>query len=129
MAVSEKYEVYKCNVCGNVVVVATVGGGELTCCGEAMEKLEPRQLEEGGVIHIPVIKKEDDKIVVEVGEVSHPMDDDHYIAFIELIVGDKIYIASLNPGDEPKAVFDVCAEVADCKANEYCTKHGFWNSN
>ena len=128
MAVSEKYEVYKCNICGNVVIVTNVGGGELVCCGEAMELLEPRQLEEGGVKHIPVIKKEDDKIVVEVGEVTHPMDDDHYIAFIELIVNDKIYVASLNPGDEPKAVFDVCVDVADCKANEYCTKHGLWNS-
>ena len=128
MPVSEKYEVYKCNLCGNVVIVTAVGGGELVCCGEAMELLEPRQLEEGGVKHIPIIKKEDDKIVVEVGEVSHPMDDDHYIAFIELIVNDKIYVASLKPGDEPKAVFDVCADVEDCKANEYCTKHGFWNS-
>ena len=128
MPVSEKYEVYKCNTCGNVIIVTTVGGGELICCGEAMELLEPRQLEEGGVKHIPIIKKEDDKIIVEVGEVSHPMDDDHYIAFIELIVNDKIYVASLNPGDEPKAVFDVCADVADCKANEYCTKHGLWNS-
>ena len=128
MAVSEKYEIYKCNVCGNVVIVSNVGGGELSCCGEAMELLEPRQLDEGGVKHIPVIKKEDNKIVVEVGEVTHPMDDDHYIAFIELIVNDKIYLASLKPGDEPKAVFDVCADVEDCKANEYCTVHGLWNS-
>ena len=128
MAVEEVYQIYRCNLCGNIVVVTTVGGGELSCCGQAMELLEPRQLEEGGVKHIPVIKKEDNKIVVEVGEVTHPMEDEHYIAFVELKVGDKSYFATFKPGEEPKAVFDVCAEPEECEALEYCTLHGLWNS-
>ena len=128
MAVEEVYQIYRCNLCGNIVVVTTVGGGELSCCGQAMELLEPRQLEEGGVKHIPIIRKEGDIIVVEDGEVTHPMEDEHYIAFVELKVNGKSYFATFKPGDEPKAEFDVCADVADCEAIEYCTVHGLWNS-
>lgn len=128
MAVEKVYQIYRCNLCGNIVVVTDVGGGELSCCGQAMELLEPRQLEEGGAKHIPVIKKEGDKIVVEVGEITHPMEEEHHISFVELIIGDKAYFATFKPGDEPKAEFDVCAEPEDCEAIEYCTVHGLWNS-
>jgi superoxide reductase len=93
-----------------------------------MELLEPRQLPEGGVKHIPVITKEDGKIVVTMGEEAHPMLEEHYINFVELIVGDQVYRANLKPGDEPKAVFDVNAEVEDVKAIEYCNIHGLWHS-
>ena len=95
---------------------------------EERELLEPRQLPEGGVKHIPVITKEDGKIVVTMGEVEHPMVEEHYINFVELIVGDQVYRANLKPGDEPKAVFDVNAEVEDVKAIEYCNIHGLWHS-
>ena len=121
-------ESYRCNHCGNMVEAIAEGGGELVCCGEAMELLEPRQLPEGGVKHIPVITKEDGKIVVTMGEVAHPMEEEHYINFVELIVGDQVYRANLKPGDEPKAVFDVNAEVEDVKAIEYCNIHGLWHS-
>ena len=89
-----------------MVEVIVEGAGELVCCGEAMELLEPRQLPEGGVKHIPVITKEDGKIVVTMGEEAHPMLEEHYI----------------------KAVFDVNAEVEDVKAIEYCNIHGLWHS-
>ena len=121
-------EIYRCNLCGNMVEAIAEGAGELTCCGEAMELLEPRQLQEGGVKHIPVITKEDGKIVVTMGEVEHPMEENHYIVFVELIVGDQVYRANLNPGEEPKAIFDVNAEVEDVKAIEYCNIHGLWHS-
>lgn len=121
-------EVYRCNHCGNMVEAIVEGVGELVCCGEAMELLEPRQLPEGGVKHIPVITKEDGKIVVTMGEEAHPMLEEHYINFVELIVGDQVYRANLKPGDEPKAVFDVNAEVEDVKAIEYCNIHGLWHS-
>lgn len=122
-------EIYRCNVCGNMVEVVNNGAGELTCCDQAMELLEPRQLEEGGAKHIPIITKENDKIVVTMGEIPHPMEKEHYIVFVELIIGDKVYRANLNPGDEPKAEFDVNAELEDVKAIEYCSIHGLWPSN
>ena len=121
-------EIYRCNLCGIMVEAIVEGAGELVCCGEAMELLEPRQLPEGGVKHIPVITKEDGKIVVPMGEEPHPMLEEHYLNFVELIVGDQVYRANLKPGDEPKAVFDVNAEVEDVKAIEYCNIHGLWHS-
>ena len=125
---TEINQIYKCNICGNIVEVLSNGAGELTCCGQAMELLEPTQKEEGGIKHIPVITKEDGKIVVTMGEVAHPMEEEHHIVFVELIIGNKIYRANLNAGDEPKAIFDVDAELDDVKAIEYCNLHGLWHS-
>jgi len=120
-------EIYKCNLCGNMVQAVGSAGGTLSCCGQEMELLEPRQLEEGGAKHIPVVTKEDDKIVVNMGEIPHPMEEEHYIQFIILNVGEKIYRANLNPGDEPKAVFDINAEPDEIKAIAYCNIHGLWH--
>ncbi len=125
---TEINQIYKCNICGNIVEVLSNGAGELTCCGQDMELLEPTQKEEGGIKHIPVITKENGKIVVTMGEVAHPMEEEHHIVFVELIVGDQIYRANLNAGDEPKAIFDVDAELDDVKAIEYCNLHGLWHS-
>ena len=104
------------------------GAGELVCCGEAMELLEARQLEEGGVKHIPVVTKEDGKIVVTMGEVEHPMLEEHYINFVQLTIGDQVFRANLKPGEEPKAIFDINAEIEDIEAIEYCNIHGLWNA-
>ena len=125
---AEVNEHYKCNSCGSIVQVVSSGEDSLSCCGEEMELLEARQLEEGGAKHIPVVTKEDDKIVVALGEVEHPMVDEHYIEFIILTVDDKQYRANLNPGDEPKAVFDINAEVDDVDAIAYCNIHGLWHN-
>jgi len=121
-------EIFRCNVCGNMVEVVCQSGGELTCCNQAMELLEERQLDVGMEKHIPVIEKDGDKIVVKVGDVPHPMEDEHYICFVELIDGDKVYRETLKPGEEPKAVFDVCADPGNLRAREYCSVHGLWPS-
>jgi len=121
-------EIYRCNVCGNMVEDINEGAGQLVCCGENMELLEERQLDVGPEKHIPIIKKDGDKIVVKVGEVPHPMEEEHHICFVELFVGDKVYRKSLNAGDEPKAVFEVCADISDLRAREYCSVHGLWPS-
>jgi len=121
-------EIYRCNVCGNMVEIVKEGPGELTCCNQAMELLEERQLDVGSEKHIPIIEKDGDKIVVKVGEVHHPMEEEHYICFVELFVGDKVYTKTLKAGDEPKAVFEVCADTDDLRAREYCSVHGLWPS-
>lgn len=121
-------DIYKCEVCGNIVVVADVGGGELTCCGQKMTKLTPEIKEEGGAKHIPVITKVEDGINVKLGEVPHPMEEDHYIKFIILTDGEQIYRANLKPGDAPEATFKVTGDAADFKACAYCNKHGLWPS-
>lgn len=126
---TELGQIYRCNVCGNMVEVINAEGGTLVCCNQNMELLEPRQLEEGGVKHIPIIEKDGDKIKVKLGEVPHPMEEDHYIKFIELIDGSKRYHASLNPGDAPEAIFDINDDISKFKAIAYCNVHGLWPSD
>lgn len=126
---TELNQVYRCNVCGNIVIVADPNAGTLSCCGQEMELLVPEQKEEGGAKHIPVITKVDEGINVKLGEVEHPMEEDHYIKFIILSDGEQIFRANLKPGDKPEATFKVTGDVADYKACAYCNKHGLWPSN
>ncbi len=124
----EKNDVYKCNLCGNIVELAHVGGGQLVCCGQPMEALEEKTSElEGNEKHVPVVEKTEKGVLVKVGSVAHPMEDDHFIEFIELIVGDRVLRKYLKPGDAPEALFCVCSE-SEMTAREYCTKHGLWKS-
>lgn len=120
-------EIYKCTVCGNIIEVVEVYG-QLVCCDENMEFLEEKQVGIAPERHIPVIEKEGNNIIVKIGELPHPMVEEHHICFIELFVWDKIYRKFLEVADEPKAVFEVCADIDDLGAREYCNVHGLWNS-
>ena len=123
---AQRLEVYKCNICGNIVEVLEAGGGELVCCGKAMEQLVENTVDAAKEKHVPVIEKVDGGIKVKVGSVPHPMEDKHYIEWIELIAGDTAYRQFLNPGDAPEAVFMVDANQVT--AREYCNLHGHWKS-
>ncbi len=123
---AERMEVYKCEVCGNIVEVLHGSFGELICCGKPMVKMEEKSADTSTEKHVPFIKREGDKYVVKVGEnTAHPMEDKHYIEWIELIVDGAVYRKFLNPGDAPEAVFDV-AEGKEVSAREYCNIHGLW---
>ena len=123
----KKRAVYKCEVCGNVVELLHVGGGQLVCCGEDMQLMEEKTEDSSTEKHVPFIKKEGGKVTVSVGEnTAHPMEENHYIEWIELIADGKAYRQFLNPGDEPKAEFNVEAE--ELSAREYCNVHGLWKS-
>ncbi|WP_342667595.1 desulfoferrodoxin family protein [Methanobrevibacter filiformis] len=74
-----------------------------------------------------MIEREGNKVTVKVGEVTHPMEEEHHISFIELISGNKVYIANLTPGDEPKAEFEI-SSGSDLRAREYCNIHGLWEA-
>ncbi len=122
----EKIQVYKCNVCGNIVEVLHVGGGELVCCGQPMQLLEEKTADSSTEKHVPFIERVDGKYVVKVGEnQAHPMEEKHYIEWIELIVDGVVYRKFLKPGDEPKAEFEV-PEGKDVYAREFCNLHGLW---
>lgn len=126
MGVSKKLEVYKCNICGNIVEVLTVGGGELVCCGQPMELLKEKTGDAGQEKHVPVTEKTEAGIRVKVGSVPHPMEENHYIEWIEL-VGDGIaYRKFLKPGDKPEAEFFVKSNKFE--ARDYCNIHGLWKS-
>ncbi len=128
MNVKNKNEIYKCNVCGNMVETLHVGAGELICCGQPMElKIENTQ-EAAIEKHIPIIEKIATGIRVKVGEVTHPMEEAHYIEWIEVISNGKSYKKFINPGDAPEAVF--CLEnTDDIMVREYCNIHGLWKNS
>ena len=123
---AERMEVYKCEVCGNIVEVLHGSFGELVCCGKPMVKFEEKTADTSTEKHVPFIKREGDKYIVKVGEnTAHPMENKHYIEWIELVVDGAVYRKFLNPGDAPEAVFEV-AEGKEVSAREYCNIHGLW---
>ena len=123
--VSERLQVYRCNLCGNMVEVVKVGGGTLVCCGQDMELLVESSTDAAVEKHVPVIEKVEGGTRVKVGEVAHPMEEAHLIEWIELIVDGKAWTQFLNPGDAPEAFFPVDGE--NLKAREYCNLHGLWS--
>ena len=124
---AERLQVYKCNVCGNIVEVLHGGVGELVCCGQPMERLVERTADEGKEKHVPVIEKVDGGIKVKVGSVPHPMEAKHYIEWVELLVDGKVYRQFLKAGDAPEAVFSV--DGGAVSAREHCTIHGLWKGD
>lgn len=127
---TEINELYRCQLCGNIVEVVGNGIGELVCCGQPMEKLETKKHEEGlNEKHLPVmLKDENDKYVIRVGSAEHPMEKEHYITFIEAVSKDNKYLKRifLNPGEKPELSPDcVCNHL---NAREYCNVHGLFES-
>lgn len=119
-------QIYKCKVCGNIVEVVHTGVGELVCCGEPMTLLVENTVDAAKEKHVPVIEKSGNQVTVKVGSVAHPMEEKHYIEFIELMADGKVYRKFLKPGDKPEATFEVTA--AKLTAREYCNLHGLWRS-
>ena len=120
-------QIYKCSICGNIVEVLHEGAGELVCCGQPMELQEERTIDQGKEKHVPVLERNGDELKVRVGELPHPMEEAHYIEWIEVLNGDKLLKKFLKPGDAPEAVFLV--DYENPRARIYCNIHGLWKSN
>ena len=123
---TERLQVYKCEVCGNIVEVLHAGKGQLVCCNKPMKLMKENTVDAAKEKHVPVIEKTDKGYKVKVGSVAHPMEEKHYIEWIELIADGTAYRKFLNPGDNPEAEFEISAQ--NVSAREYCTLHGFWKS-
>ncbi|MEK7993451.1 MAG: desulfoferrodoxin [Planctomycetota bacterium] len=121
---AEKLEIYKCAVCGNIVEVLHGGAGELVCCGEPMQLLEEKTADAAKEKHVPVIEKISGGYKVKVGSVPHPMLQEHFIEWIELLADGKAYRQFLDPGMAPEATFQVKAGTVS--AREHCNVHGLW---
>ncbi|MDD3622587.1 MAG: desulfoferrodoxin [Methanofollis sp.] len=120
-------EVYRCEECGNVVKIAHPGDGELVCCGQPMVKMEEQWEETGaGEKHVPVLEKAAGGIKVKIGSVPHPMEEKHYIEWVEVRKGRKLYVHKLKPGDVPEAEFPV--DDTNAKTRIYCNIHGLWTN-
>jgi len=124
--VREKLEVYKCSICGNIVEVMYVGGGELVCCGKPMILQKENTVDAAKEKHIPVVEKTADGIKVRVGSIAHPMEEKHYLRWVEVIVDGKSCRQFLRPGDAPEAIFKVQGDNVIARA--YCNIHGLWKS-
>jgi len=119
-------QVYKCEVCGNIVEVQHASGGTLVCCGQDMALLEEKTADKTTEKHVPVVEDFDGGYKVTVGSTLHPMQDNHYIEWIELVTDKQVLIQHLKPGDEPVAVFKTAEKAL--YAREFCNVHGLWKS-
>ena len=124
---TELKQIYRCNICGNIVEVLHTGVGQLVCCGQPMELLTEKIKDVGLEKHVLVMEKTDKRVKVKVGSVPHPMEQNHRIEWIEIIADDKLYRRFLKPGDPPEAEFEITAEKVE--AREYCNIHGLWRSS
>jgi superoxide reductase len=121
---AERLQIYKCELCGNIVEVLHGGAGELVCCGEAMKLYEENVTDAAVEKHVPVSEPAEHGIKVMVGSVAHPMEEEHYIEWIEVVADGKAYREFLKPGDAPEATF--CVEAENVALREYCNVHGLW---
>ncbi len=121
---TELNQIYKCNVCGNIIEMVHNGVGELVCCGQPMKFKQEKTEDHTQTAHRPVIEKNDTGVIVRVGEVAHPMESEHHIEWIEIITEHRTYRKALDLDQEPQAEFFVEAEHITARA--YCNMHGLW---
>lgn len=125
---TQKNQIYKCEICGNIVEILHEGAGELVCCGQPMKLIKEKAKDEGTEKHLPVVELlPDNGVRVKVGEVPHPMIPEHYIEWIEIkTADDKMGKKFLKPGDKTEVEFNAKSKVIEVRA--YCNVHGLWKT-
>ncbi|OGR52114.1 MAG: desulfoferrodoxin [Elusimicrobia bacterium GWA2_62_23] len=125
---AERREVYKCEACGNIVEVLHGGPGVLVCCGADMKPMFENTVDASKEKHVPVIEKTEKGVKVKVGGVPHPMEEKHFIEWIELVADGKVFREYLKPGQPAEATFCLCFQPKTLEAREYCNLHGLWKA-
>ncbi len=121
-------QIYKCDICGNIITMVHEGKGALVCCGQKMTLIEEKTAEMATEKHVPVVEIDGSTVKVTVGSTLHPMQDKHYIEWIEILTEDgRSYRKFLQPGEEPVATFAVDTKIVQVR--EYCNIHGLWVNN
>jgi superoxide reductase len=123
---TQRLQVYKCEVCGNIVEVLHEGVGELVCCEQPMKLMEPKTADEGKEKHVPVMEKTDKGIKVKVGSVPHPMEEKHFIEWIAVDTERGPFRKFLKPGEKPEAEFEITEGILG--AREFCNVHLLWSA-
>lgn len=123
---TENLQVYKCEICGNMVEMVHAGDGELVCCGQEMKLLIANTVDAAKEKHVPVKEKVPWGLKVKVGSVPHPMEEKHYIEWVEIVSDGQAYRQFLKPGQAPEAFFPVQGEFT---AREFCNLHGLWKAD
>lgn len=121
---AKELEVYKCEICGNIVEVLHGGAGTLVCCGQPMKLMQENTVDASKEKHVPVYEKSGNKVTVKVGSVPHPMEEKHYIEWIQVLTSQKSYRKFLKPGEQPEATFEIDEDIV--KVREYCNLHLLW---
>ncbi len=121
---AQKLEVYKCELCGNIVEVLHGEKGELVCCGKPMVLQKENTVDAAKEKHVPVAERTAGGVTVKVGEVPHPMEEKHYIEWVEVVSDGKAYLQFLKPGEAPEATFNIASDQVTARA--YCNLHGHW---
>lgn len=126
---TKKLEMYKCEICGNFVEVVLAGVGELVCCGKPMTLQRANTTDAAGEKHVPFFVKKDDELEIRIGSVEHPMTEEHYIQFIEVISADEKYVKRkyLKPAEKPSFTLKGY-DIGSLTAREYCNLHGLWEA-
>lgn len=121
-------ELYVCSHCGNIITYLENNGVPVMCCGQKMQKIEPNTVDAAKEKHLPIIKLEGLLATVSVGEVEHPMQEDHYIKWIILETTEGIKIKNLTPSDKPVCLFSLLDGEEIIAVYEFCNKHGVWKA-
>jgi superoxide reductase len=120
------FEVYKCDMCGNSTKVIHASGGTMVCCGQPMTLLAEKTDDQGKEKHVPVVEKSAKGIIVKVGSVPHPMEEKHFIEWVEVRSGENLFIKGFKPGEKPEAEF--CVTDTGVKVRAFCNVHGLWTN-
>jgi superoxide reductase len=123
---AKQFAIYRCEICGNILEVLSAGAGEPSCCGAPMTLLTENTTDGAQEKHVPVIEKNPGGYTVKVGSVTHPMEEKHYIQWIELLADGISFLKFLKPGEKPEAAFTV--DASQVCAREYCNLHGLWKA-
>ena len=123
---TKMHKIYKCDICGNVIEVVHSGAPALVCCNQQMKHMDEQTADMATEKHVPVIEKVENGIKVTVGSTIHPMEEKHYIEWIEVIAGDEKFVKFLKPGQEPTATF--ATNASPITVREYCNVHGLWKN-
>ncbi|MFA5633541.1 MAG: desulfoferrodoxin [Candidatus Dojkabacteria bacterium] len=122
---TELNQIYKCEICGNIVEVVHTGAGTLVCCNQPMVLMKEFTEDEGFEKHVPSLAFENSKLIVTIGDVEHPMEKEHYIEWIEYIADNEVQRVYLTPEDRPTATFNF-KENRKYTVRTYCNIHGLW---
>lgn len=125
---TRRTEIYKCDVCGNIVEILHAGAGQLVCCNQPMRNIIANTIDASKEKHVPVIEKTGGGVKVSVGSIPHPMEEKHYIEWIAIQTGGKVLRQFLKPGEAPMAVFEALKSTDPLTAFEYCNLHGLWKA-
>ena len=119
---------YICEICGNIIAMVKKSGAPVSCCGQKMKELEPGTTDAAVEKHVPVFEVKDNKVLVTVGSVEHPMLEEHYIEWIAVQTTAGNQRKVLKPGDKPEVTFVVGPDDHVRNIYAYCNLHGLWKT-